>query len=97
MTRHKGAVPFESFWALYPKKSDKKRTQKVWEKLTQAEQEAAILDLPVRCSQHDPWHRGYIPNPSTYLNGERWNDAIEKIIKPEKPLTGASIASEIKL
>jgi hypothetical protein len=36
-----------------------------------------------RKTKHKPWLDGYIPNPATYLRGERWTDEIEV---PKSPM-----------
>lgn len=69
---------FEEFWNIYPKKTEKKKTEEKWNRLTREDQEAILKDLPERIEHHDTWKRGYILNPLTYLNGERWNDEITK-------------------
>lgn len=68
-------IAFEKFWELYPKKVEKKKSEDKWNKLKKETQELILLDLPkrVKC---DSWQKGYILNPMTYLNGERWNDQI---------------------
>ncbi len=70
---------FEEFWAVYPRKEAKKATRVLWNKLRlPPETIAAILvDVPLRKSQHSVWQdEKFIPHPSSYLNGERWQDSI---------------------
>lgn len=78
-------VPFEEFWSLYPKKVEKKKAQEKWDKLDRAIQELVIADLPSRVND-DGWKRGFVPNPTTYLNGERWNDEIQASKYPARKL-----------
>lgn len=67
---------FDHFWALWPKKVAKIDALKAWKSLTTAHQQKAFHDAPTRYSDTDPH---FIPNPATYLRGQRWNDArIEK-------------------
>ena len=68
-------IEFEVFWNLYPKKVEKKKTEEKWNRLDRATQNTIMADLPKRIVG-DTWARGFILNPTTYLNGERWNDEI---------------------
>lgn len=69
---------FESFWEIYPKKQDKKKAKQKFLKLCTNEKEyKAIMDglrnvLPVWAKKDNK----YIPMPTTWLNGERWNDEV---------------------
>jgi hypothetical protein len=67
---------FELFWNLYPRKLEKKKSKIKWDKLDCDTQNKILVDIPKRISGRK-WSEGYIENPTTYLNGERWNDAIE--------------------
>ena len=62
---------FEKFWINYPKKTDKKRACVSFNKLSKSKQETATRDCVVRYSDTEV---RYVPNPTTYLNGERWED-----------------------
>ncbi len=71
-------VSFDIFWDLYPKKVEKKKTESKWNKLDVKIQEAIIADLPKR-KLGEKWSKDegrFIEMPTTYLNGERWNDEI---------------------
>lgn len=73
---------FEKFWNLYPKKVDKRKSEQKWNNLPKTTQELILLDLPKR-NQTDQWQKNsgqFVPNPTTYLNGERWNDQISSQI-----------------
>jgi hypothetical protein len=74
--RENAGPAFEAFWDLYPNKVDKKKARDKWVLLSAADREAALADLPRRAAEHDSWLRGFIPMPTTYLNGRRWEDAI---------------------
>ena len=78
----KKKIPFENFWKLYPKKVAKKKAEQKWERLTKETQEIILADLPkrVKCDQ---WLKGFILDPTTYLNGERWLDEIVKGPEPK--------------
>ena len=69
---------FKSFWEIYPKHQDKKKAKQKFLKLCTNEKEyKAIMDglrnvLPVWAKKDTK----YIPMPTTWLNGERWNDEV---------------------
>ena len=70
---------FESFWEIYPKHQDKKKAKQKFLKLCTNEKEyKEIMDglrnvLPVWAKKDTK----YIPMPTTWLNGERWNDEVD--------------------
>lgn len=74
---------FDAFWSLYPKKKDKHKAEQKWNKLTEADRQAILDDLPKRKETREWKKEGgqYIPYPTTYLNGRRWEDDIEVIKK----------------
>nr|DAR92093.1 MAG TPA: replisome organizer [Caudoviricetes sp.] len=70
---------FESFWEIYPKHQDKKKAKQKFLKLcTDKKKYQEIMDglrnvLPVWAKKDTK----YIPMPTTWLNGERWNDEVD--------------------
>lgn len=66
---------FSDFWNLYPKKVEKKKSEDKWNRLSKPTQELILKDLPRR-KLTESWKKGFILNPMTYFNGERWNDEI---------------------
>lgn len=75
---------FSRFWAVYPKREDKKNAIRAWNKLNVTDQMLDdILSALEKQKASAQWNdRKYIPHPSTWLNGERWKDETE-------PITGA--------
>lgn len=70
---------FEEFWAIYPRKDAKKATRALWNKLRLPSKTVAeiLADIPMRMANHSVWqNKQFIPHPSSYLNGERWQDSI---------------------
>lgn len=69
---------FESFWEIYPKHQDKKKAKQKFLKLcTDEKKYQEIMDglrnvLPMWAKKDNK----YIPMPTTWLNGERWNDEV---------------------
>lgn len=97
---------FDEFWAIYPKKVGKKEALRAWRKgKCDARAQEIIADVKKRSTTDQQWLRQtqYIPNPSTYLNQERWNDAILPV-QPQpmrqqphlKPQQGGAIARSIE-
>ena len=68
---------FVAFWDLYPKKVSKGQALKAYKAALKKATADTILDglrshLPVWKNTE----RQFIPNPATWLNGERWNDEV---------------------
>ena len=69
---------FEDFWAAYPKKQDKKAAEKAFARLRPGPE---LLERMIRAvkawANSEQWTKDggqYIPLPSTWLNGRRWED-----------------------
>lgn len=73
--RVKDAIGFDAFWEAWPKKVDKKKAETAWNRLTVEKQKRAMADFPSRYSDTDAQ---FIPNPTTYIHGERWDDQTRK-------------------
>jgi len=73
-------VLFASFWKLYPRKTDKAKAQKAWAKLNPDRSlfEKIMRGLGNHCASRD-WIKDdgqFIPHPTTWLNGKRWEDEV---------------------
>lgn len=71
---------FEEFWNLYPKKVNKKRAKDKFCKVCKNEEifKQLMNGLNIQIKSKD-WLKEsgqFIPHPTTWLNGERWNDEI---------------------
>jgi hypothetical protein len=67
---------FEGFWKAFPRKTDKARAKRSFLRLTKTEQELAVSNIQ-RLYSETPSQ--FVPHPSTYLNGKRWEDqAIQR-------------------
>lgn len=73
-----GVSRFDEWWAMYPKKVGKKAVRQKWKarKLDDRADEL-IHDVLRRTDQDRQWRQGFIPNPLTYINGDRWEDEID--------------------
>lgn len=73
---------FDAFWAEYPKKADKKAARRAWGKIRNlCKVYPGIMDALRRQKESPGWTKDggqFIPNPSTWINGERWNDEAPK-------------------
>jgi len=69
---------FDDFWEIYPKKKNKKRSEKIWAKNKLDKKADVIIKAVVHQIQYElQWQdKKYIPDPDTYLRNERWNDEV---------------------
>lgn len=78
---------FNTFWNAYPRKTNKGYAKQVFKKLRVDKE---LLDKMVLAigqqKQSEQWKNPqYIPHPSTWLNGERWEDELTTTAKPLSP------------
>ena len=66
---------FDEFWEMYPKKVAKGKCRTKWLKLPPRDRQAILEDVPRR-RETDRWRNGYVADPYTYLNQERWKDDL---------------------
>lgn len=71
---------FENWWQNYPRKVNKKRALEIWQAHgLEAKSETLLAALQNQITNEPQWREAkYIPHPTTYLNGERWNDEISE-------------------
>jgi hypothetical protein len=68
---------FSDWWAVYPHKTGRKPCEAKWKASgLDAIADTLIADTVKRAAQDSGWLGGYVPNPLTYLNQERWNDDL---------------------
>ena len=68
---------FSEFWNKYPKKIKKKDSALKWKSKELNRFLPEILLFIDNASKTDRWKKGFIPDPPTFLNQERWNDEVE--------------------
>jgi uncharacterized protein YdaU (DUF1376 family) len=69
---------FESWWKSYPKRIGKGAAWKAWKRIKPDENTTAIMVASVVLQLTTrQWQEGFIPNPATWLNQERWLDEVE--------------------
>lgn len=88
------AAAFDAFWDAYPRKVAKGNARTAWAKAIK--RGAAPEAITAAAARHaDHWRRlgtqpRYIPHPATWLNGERYDDALEPAPQhAQPPLPGA--------
>lgn len=66
---------FDRFWRAYPRKTDKKKARAAFAKVkVPVETLLAALEVQKKSAQWVKDGGAYIPHPTTWLNGERWED-----------------------
>lgn len=82
---------FEDFWSLWKNKKDKKRARQAFDKIApDADLLQTILAAVAAQNASAEWIKeggSYIPHPTTWLNGARWEDEV-------KPIDGAFTADQ---
>lgn len=74
-----GGGRFGEWWDLYPKKRGRKPAEAKWKaKGLDAHADTLIADVLARIERDERWRRGFIPDPVTYLNQERWTDELSE-------------------
>ena len=76
---------FEDFWKMYPRKRKKKTAKEIWRrKKLDKLADTLIKDVETRLRADKQWADGFVPDPTTYLNQERWEDELapETIVAP---------------
>lgn len=73
---------FLEFWDAYPKKVDRRGSYRSFLKALKSTTLGTILLAIEQKKKSDQWAKNggqYIPNPTTWLNQERWNDVTEEV------------------
>jgi len=87
-TNKKDSEEYEQFYAAYPKKKGREQGYKTWKKLGSKKPELSILLAALeKQKQSRDWQKDngqYIPLPSSWLNGLRWDDELDAGEQPRK-------------
>jgi len=78
--RTKDSSNFDTFWDRYPRKENKKKSKIAFERLNKTDQQKAIDDIKNR---YDGCEKKFIPLPTTYINGARWEDEMNQNVYSE--------------
>ena len=83
---------FDAFWNAYPRKKDKAKAMQAWQKI---KKEPDVLEKILSAlewqGRSDDWTKDggkFIPHPSTYLNGRRWEDEKTEASRPLQLVAG---------
>jgi hypothetical protein len=79
---------FDKFWEFYPKKRARADAEKAWTKAIKRKPASEIIELAKAYSQGKLPAEEYIPNGSTWLNNNRWEDVDATTQKPSEFKTG---------
>jgi hypothetical protein len=83
-----GESDFDKFWEFYPKKKARADAEKAWNRAIKRKPASEIIELAKAYSQGKLPAEEYIPNGSTWLNNNRWEDVNATIEKPREFKTG---------
>lgn len=67
---------FNKFWEDYPKKTKKKNAKDIWKRKQLYKKLNEILEFIKKAKETERWKQGFIPDPTTFLNQERWEDDL---------------------
>lgn len=74
---------FDLFWSAYPRKVDKKKARAAFAKVrAPVSQLLAALEVQKKSEQWLKSGGQYVPHPTTWLNGERWEDDVSATTAP---------------
>ena len=65
---------FDRFWNSYPVKKSKLKAKDIWKRKKCSQKIDLILSSIKSQLQSKSWREGFIPHPTTWLNGERLSD-----------------------
>ena len=85
---------FDDFWSAYPRRVGKGTARKAWVKALKKETASNIIaGLQGQLPHLQALYRGpgedFRPHPSTWLNGERWDDEHDEPLSGEKAVYAA--------
>lgn len=82
---------FDQFWAAYPRKKGKGQARTAFEKaLTKTDIDTILAGVEAYKEHEDMYDPQFIAHPSTWLNGERWEDEhVEAKVVPKSPYVGS--------
>jgi Helix-turn-helix domain len=74
---HTPSEMFARFWTAYPVKVDRAKCETRWRRLNlDSLAQTIVADVEKKKQLDRRWLSGYVPNPMTYMNQERWNDPV---------------------
>lgn len=79
---------FEAFWKEYPVKEEKKKSREKFLKLPKALLPTIIQSIALNKTTNEKWLKGFIKQPTTWINGECWNDEIASVLPSKNSANG---------
>jgi len=80
---------FNQFWAVYPRKKGKGQARKAFEKaLLKTDLETILAGVEAYVENEDMHDPQFVAHPTTWLNGERWEDEFEEVTVTHSPQVG---------
>lgn len=77
---------FDAFWSAYPRKTAKPQAAKAFARIVHSEDLLPQMLAAIARQRRSPqWTKDggeFIPHPSTWLNGRRWEDETESAAEP---------------
>lgn len=80
LTKHNLKKTFDRFWSAYPRKVAKQKCFEIWKRRKLGKKIDEILEGLERYKRSEQWTKDggqFIPNPSTFLNQNRWEDEVQ--------------------
>jgi len=89
---------FDSFYRLYPLKKSKREAMTMWSRLKENEQTLALdwLRKYIVYWQKKGIEKQFLPHPSTWLHGKRWEDDLSDSVTPINTLQVERAKKEIE-
>jgi hypothetical protein len=91
---------FDKFWSVYPRRTSKRAAVKAYESAVARSSHDAILAGAIRFANDPNLPQGeFIPYPTTWLNGDRWEDGPlpERTKSKEEQQNDARMAEKARL
>ena len=79
---------FEAFWKEYPVKEEKKKSREKFLKLPKELLPKIIQSIALNKTTNEKWLKGFIKQPTTWINGECWNDEIASVLPSKNSANG---------
>lgn len=92
---------FEEFWSIYPVKKARKKVLAIWKRKKLDDKADFIIERVKTFAGTRAWMDGYVPNPSTFLTQERWDDDIasyeaQSSTSPNRPSASRPVSVNIE-
>lgn len=78
-----GECRFEEFWNIYPNRKNKAKARSIWERDRLDRLADQIIAAVKRYATSPNWLKEsgqFIPHPTTFLNGKRWEDEVSPVV-----------------